>query len=114
MEICTNQFSGYYDKVIYAVGSPRKVKEMDSDLLNNMVVNGLIKEHPYGGLLVEDTTYGVVNRDGEISTSVYAVGEITSGQFFFTSAIDIIVRHASTCARNLSDSQLVSFYQKSA
>lgn len=113
VNIRTEQYNGYFDKVIYAVGSPRKVKEMDSALLNNMVLNGIVKEHPYGGLVVEDTTYGVVNREGKASTSVYAVGEITSGQFIFTSAMDIIVRHASSCAKNLGDNQLVPLQDKS-
>lgn len=108
------QFNGNFDKVIYAVGSPRNVKEMDSDLLNNLVLNGMVKEHPYGGLAVEDTTYGVINQNGDVSKSIYALGEITSGQFIFTSAMDIIVRHASSCALNLDVGQLAPLQKKLA
>ncbi|EOX4357305.1 FAD/NAD(P)-binding protein [Vibrio cholerae] len=99
--IHSKRFKGRFDKVIYAVGSPRSVKDMDSDLLNNMLINGDVKEHLYGGIVVDSSTYGVVNDNDEISTAVYAIGEITSGQFIFTSAMDIIIRHASSCAKNL-------------
>lgn len=112
VNVHTTMFNGNFDKVIYAVGSPRKVNEMDSDLLNNMILNGVVKEHPYGGLVVEDSSYGVINRHGDVSTSVYAVGEITSGQFIFTSAMDIIIRHASFCAKNLGSSQQTPLRKK--
>lgn len=103
VNISVDGVSRVYDKAIYAVGSPRKISETDSLLLKNMLSGGLIREHEHGGIDVSSDSYGVFSSDGHISNDIYAVGEITSGKFLFTSAMDIIVRHAGNCASHIAE-----------
>jgi uncharacterized NAD(P)/FAD-binding protein YdhS len=63
-----------------------------------MLQNGDITRHPDGGITVDRQTYQVIRSDSSVDSRIFAVGEITSGQFFFTSALDIICRHAKLCA----------------
>ncbi|KZN67521.1 FAD/NAD(P)-binding protein [Pseudoalteromonas luteoviolacea] len=89
------------DSIIYAVGSPRDIYLSDSELLRHMVDSGLAKPHKFGGIDVCTETYALLNKDEVISPSVYAIGEVTHGCFLFTSALDIIVRHANNCAQTI-------------
>lgn len=87
-----------YDYMIGATGSPRSVDLLDSDLINNMLQRGTIMPHRFGGILVDPVTYSVIGSSGDANPSVFAVGELTTGTFFFTSALDINARHARNCA----------------
>lgn len=89
------------DAAIYATGSPRNIKLSDSELLRNMVNDGLARPHPFGGIDVCKHYHSVVDNSGNYSNTIYAIGEITHGRFLFTSAMDIIVRHAHKCATTL-------------
>ncbi len=39
---------------------------------------------------------------------MYALGELTNGTFFFTSALEIIARHARLCATRLAEGDVVA------
>jgi uncharacterized NAD(P)/FAD-binding protein YdhS len=54
--------------------------------------------HKFGGIAVDTDSYCVIGADGKINSQLRAVGELTAGVFFFTSALDINARHARTCA----------------
>ncbi len=84
--------------VIYATGSPRDANMCDSPLLRNLLSDGLVRQHPFGGVDVCERYHNIVDNTGNFSNTIYAVGEITNGKFLFTSAMDIIVRHAHKCA----------------
>jgi uncharacterized NAD(P)/FAD-binding protein YdhS len=87
-----------YDYAIEAIGSPRAVCQLDSDLISNMLERGALKANKFGGIMVNTETYQVINANDDADSSIFAVGEITSGTFFFTSALDINARHARNCA----------------
>lgn len=87
-----------HDYIVIATGSPKRAKDSDSPLLEQMEAQGYIQPHPYGGIKVCEQTYRTVDTSNNYSNGIYAVGEITSGQFFFTSALDIICRHSNLCA----------------
>ncbi|UTV30792.1 FAD/NAD(P)-binding protein [Photobacterium atrarenae] len=85
-------------KVIYATGSPKSLNQIDSPLLRSLIESGTSVENRFGGLDVCKYDYGLFCKDGKMNTSIFAIGELTSGRFLFTSALDIIVRHAHACA----------------
>ncbi|AUY32722.1 hypothetical protein EON09_00730 [Pseudomonas soli] len=89
-----------YDRLIHAIGSPRDVDLLDSPLLAALLDNGTVTRHPQGGICIDPTSYRVQGRTGS-SRQIHAVGELTVGQFFFTSALEINGRHAASCADGL-------------
>ncbi|MBD8202416.1 FAD/NAD(P)-binding protein [Pseudomonas viridiflava] len=86
-----------YDRVIYATGFPRDANLIESTLLGSLIKNGTAICHPMGGICVDPDTYRIQGRTGS-ARQIYAVGELTVGQFFFTSALEINGRHAFCCA----------------
>ncbi|MYM59279.1 SidA/IucD/PvdA family monooxygenase [Vibrio sp. OCN044] len=91
-----------YDKVIYATGSPRSLSQVDSLLVRDLVDSGIGIESEFGGLDVCRRNYGLFNKSGEMSSNIFAIGELTSGRFLFTSALDIILKHAHACANSIA------------
>jgi len=89
------------NKVIYATGSPKSLNQIDSPLVRNLLESGASTENKFGGLDVCKHDYGLFCKDGKMNTSIFAIGELTSGRFLFTSALDIIVRHAHACADSI-------------
>ena len=86
-----------FDFVINAIGSPRAVSELDSDLLGNLLRRGTVVAHQFGGIAIDPATYQVLGANGR-NSRLFALGELTTGTFFFTSALDINARHARNCA----------------
>ncbi|PHQ27155.1 hypothetical protein CLH62_06150 [Marinobacter guineae] len=87
-----------YDYAILSTGSPKQFSQSNSTLLASLEAKGVVLPHPLGGLDIDWTTYKVLNSQRKPSPRLYALGEVTSGKFFFTSALDIICRHAHNCA----------------
>lgn len=92
-----NGWAQDYDRVIYAIGSPRDAHLLESTLLASLLGNGTALAHPMGGICVDAGSYRLQGRLG-CTRQIYAVGELTVGQFFFTSALEINGRHAARCA----------------
>lgn len=88
------------NKVIYATGTPKSLNQIDSTLIKNLLENRGV-ENKFGGLDVCKKNYGLIEKEGNMSTNIFAIGEITSGRFLFTSALDIIIRHAHACADSM-------------
>lgn len=86
-----------YDRVIYAIGFPRDATAIESTLLASLIQSGTATCHPLGGIYIDPDTYQVQGRQGCVR-QIYAVGELTVGQNFFTSALEINGRHAFRCA----------------
>ncbi|MCG7601580.1 FAD/NAD(P)-binding protein [Halomonas sp. McH1-25] len=101
-----------YDHVVIATGSPKSYKNSNSQLLASLEERGSISPHPFGGINVDETTYNIIDRNNIADEKVYAIGEITSGKFFFTSALDIICRHAENCANSFYEAQNFSEKRK--
>ena len=86
-----------YDYLINATGSPRTARQLDSTLLANLLQRGTAVAHPLGGIAVDPRSYEVIGVGGR-KGRLHALGELTTGTFFFTSALDINARHARSCA----------------
>lgn len=91
-----------YDYVINATGSPRDVMSLDSNLIEQMLSRGMMSAHDFGGVQVDTNSYQLINSLGGVQERLYVVGELTSGAFFFTSALDINARHAKKCVEGFS------------
>ncbi len=72
---------------------------MDSTLVRNLLRRGLARGHRHGGLDVEPDSGRVVDVLGRTSPNLSALGELTAGVHFFTSALEINARHAERQAR---------------
>jgi uncharacterized NAD(P)/FAD-binding protein YdhS len=97
-----------YDYLIDATGSPRDVRKMDSPLLEALLDHGIVTPQMYGGIKVDPESYRIINRDGNVDLHMYALGELTNGTFFFTSALEIIARHARLCATRFAEGDVVA------
>jgi hypothetical protein len=88
----------HYGAVVVATGTPRDARQLDSDLIQNILAYGLGRAHPYGGLIIDPASGSLVNSAGRKDPRITALGELTSGTFFFTSVLEIIARHAQNRA----------------
>ncbi|WP_237584175.1 FAD/NAD(P)-binding protein [Photobacterium halotolerans] len=89
------------DVIVYATGNARDLTQADSPLLHHLFESGLAVSHPHGGLQILNETYQVLDNRGFAHASIFALGEITNGNFLFTSALDLIVEHGSRCATSV-------------
>lgn len=99
-----NDESFCYDFLINAIGSPRAVRNLDSDLISKLLERGVMTANDLGGVAVDASSYQLIGADGTLHPRLYAVGELTTGAFFFTSALDINARHARLCAVSFAKS----------
>lgn len=98
--ITVGEQSRHVDTVIYATGSPRKLAEADAPFINRLIEKGIAVEHPFGGIDV-DKNHSILNKKGSASQRFFAIGEIVSGKFLFTSALDIIISQGEACAHSI-------------
>ncbi len=89
------------DYLVSAAGSANRIEEADSVLVRNLLAKGLIVPHRYGGIDCVFETGQVVGREGGESR-MFALGPITSGVYFFTTALEIIERQAAQRTRDLA------------
>ncbi|WP_072166259.1 FAD/NAD(P)-binding protein [Erwinia sp. Leaf53] len=99
--MCFHDGGSYLDKILYATGSPRYLDDCDSVLFSRLLEGKVISRNYLGGLNVCRSSYRIISDSGVINSSIFAIGEVTNGTFLFTSALDIITRHAKECARSL-------------
>ncbi|MBO0494932.1 FAD/NAD(P)-binding protein [Pseudomonas sp. Marseille-Q1929] len=90
-----------YDAVVIATGTPRDVRKFDNPLVQNMLHQGLASVDPFGGVRVATETGGLINQRGYVDDRITVLGELTSGAFFFTSALEINARHSASRAENV-------------
>jgi len=101
----SNSVKSDYDYVINATGSPRDVLQIDSQLIESLLQQDIAAPHRHGGIKVDINNYQVIGRDGQADSHLYALGELTNGVFFFTSALEIIARHARLCVTRFVEQQ---------
>ncbi len=92
-----------YDSLIKATGSPREVENLDSDLIGRLLERGIMTPNRLGGINIDAKSHQLVGANGRLQSRLRAVGELTSGTFFFTSALDINARHARLCATHFAE-----------
>ena len=92
------------DYVVSATGSASRIEEADSALVRNLLKSGLIVPHRFGGIDCAFETGQVTPRVDAVAGEprMFALGPITSGVYFFTTALEIIERQAAQRTRDLA------------
>lgn len=90
-----------FDYIIDATGQSDDLINIQSPLISNMLMNGLIKQHVYGGIEIDFKSSRLVKSDSIVEKNLYAVGNLTSGTYFFTSVLELNVKHAYQIAQNI-------------
>jgi uncharacterized NAD(P)/FAD-binding protein YdhS len=92
-----------YDYIVWATGSPRDARQSESPLVQNLLDQGLVSAHPMGGLRVDPRSHKVIDSNGQLAKSLHLVGELSNGEFLFTSALEILINHSSRCVDHFVD-----------
>lgn len=98
----TNANRFEFDYIIDATGNSEEINLIDSLLLTNMLGQGLIKPHRYGGLEVDFLSSRVINTDNSVESNLFTIGNLTSGTYFFTSVLELNIRHSFKVAQIIS------------
>ena len=78
-----------FDYVINATGTCTNINYTRSALIRNMNKSGLLKAHVFGGIEIDFDTSKVKDREGNIQNNIYVVGNLTEGEYLFTSVLDL-------------------------
>ena len=80
--------------LISANGSASSIEQADSALIRNLMRRGLIRPHRFGGVdcRFEDGQVIPGAGDAAADSRMFALGPLTSGVYFFTTALEIIQR----------------------
>lgn len=92
------------EHLVAATGSANRIEDADSALVQNLLASGLVAPHRHGGIDCVFETGKVIPRgDGAPDDGrLFALGPITSGVYFFTTALEIIERQASQRCNDLA------------
>ncbi len=94
------------DFVVNATGSTDDLERIESRLLRQMLADKVIRQHPLGGIDVSFDDASVIDGNGGKHPHFYAIGTLTSGTYFFTSVLELNVKHAHRIARAIASSTL--------
>src|SRR5579885_63462 len=107
--IVQNNSSAFeFDYVIDATGYSDDLNCIQSLLITNMLGKGLIKPHKFGGMDVDFDTSRVIRSDGIPERNLYAIGNLTSGTYFFTSVLELNVKHTYKVAKQIATDFITS------
>lgn len=92
------------EHLVAATGSANRIEDADSALMQNLLARGLVVPHRHGGIDCVFETGRVIPRGdaGADDGRLFALGPITSGVYFFTTALEIIERQASQRCNDLA------------
>ncbi|MDE0349639.1 MAG: FAD/NAD(P)-binding protein [Gammaproteobacteria bacterium] len=92
------------EHLVAATGSASRIEDADSALVRNLLARGLVVPHRHGGIDCVFETGKVIPREGAAPDDgrLFALGPITSGVYFFTTALEIIERQASQRCNDLA------------
>ena len=92
------------EHLVAATGSANRIEDADSALVRNLLARGLVVPHRHGGIDCVFETGAVIPRAdaGADDGRLFALGPITSGVYFFTTALEIIARQASQRCNDLA------------
>jgi uncharacterized NAD(P)/FAD-binding protein YdhS len=84
------------DRVIDATGHAGNLARLDCPLLESLIDEGFVRQHPAGGLSIQPHTMELTGQ-----RDLYALGPLTQGPLFYVSAIERLASHADTIAVQL-------------
>ena len=90
--------------LVAATGSASRIEEADSPLMRNLLASGLVVPHRFGGVDCVFETGQVVSKleAANRESRLFALGPLTSGVYFFTTALEIVERQAAQRTRDLA------------
>lgn len=93
-----------FQYLVAATGSANRIEDADSPLMRDLLASGLVVPHRFGGVDCVFETGQVVSRPGVANgeSRMFALGPITSGTYFFTTALEIVERQAAQRTRDLA------------
>lgn len=89
------------DYVVNATGTPRHLSEQRSPLLDSLVSQGILAPEEFGGVRVDFDSLRVVDGNGHLNPSLFALGNLTSGTHLFTSTLELNVDKADRIAAQI-------------
>jgi|GEM_PF-974063 uncharacterized NAD(P)/FAD-binding protein YdhS len=94
------------DYLVSAAGSENDIQKANSQLLENLLAKGMITPHKYGGINCCFASGRIfpssINEKSDENCRIFAVGPLTSGVYFFTTALEVIERQVKNRAIELS------------
>ena len=92
------------EHLVAATGSANRIEDADSALVRNLLARGFVVPHRHGGIDCVFETGKVIPRGDGVPDDdrLFALGPITSGVYFFTTALEIIERQASQRCNDLA------------
>ena len=90
--------------LVAATGSASRIEDADSRLIRNLLAKGLVVPHRFGGVDCVFETGQLVSRPGVVKgeSRTFSLGPLTSGVYFFTTALEIVERQAAQRTRDLA------------
>lgn len=93
------------DWLINATGPSRDIGGYtEISLIKNLLKSGLITKNPHGGIMLDYETSIVKSANHRSLSHIYAVGQLTSGTYYFVSSLDMVSLRARNVARHLVES----------
>ena len=90
--------------LVAATGSASRIEEADSLLMRNLLAKGVVVPHRFGGVDCVFETGQLVSKPGVVKgeSRIFSLGPLTSGVYFFTTALEIVERQAAQRTRDLA------------
>lgn len=99
-----NQTEVACDWMINSTGPSRSIDfEVNSSLVKNLLKSGLIRVNPFGGIEIDFETSQIVSGGKKVE-KMYAIGQLTSGAYYFVSSLDMVSSKAKRVAYHLINS----------
>ncbi|KIZ15551.1 hypothetical protein SNA_28890 [Streptomyces natalensis ATCC 27448] len=80
----------------------RRVPLAARRLLDNATTTGTLSRHPLGGIHLDRHTSQALTTHGRPRSSLYVLGELTSGAFYFISGMPVLVKRSADIAHCLT------------
>lgn len=98
----TSSTSVHCDWLINATGPSRDIGgNTEPALIKNLLKSGLIIKNQHGGIMLDYETSIVKSVTHRTSNHFYAIGQLTSGTYYFISSLDMVSLRAKNVARHL-------------
>lgn len=90
--------------LVAATGSASRIEDADNPFMRNLLAKGLVVPHRFGGVDCVFETGQLVSRPGVVKgeSRIFSLGPLTSGVYFFTTALEIVERQAVQRTRDLA------------
>ena len=93
------------DWIINATGPAKDIGgSTEMPLIKNLLKSGVIIKNPHGGIMLDYETSIVKIASHQSLNYFYAIGQLTSGTYYFVSSLDMVSMRAKNVARHIVES----------